>query len=127
MIPRLVNVALGVWLMAAPAILGYSTTSSLANGIDRAIGPFVASAAIIAIWPEVRPVRWVNVFLGLLLAVGVPIVALLTNYPVAGVVSAMVTGVAVAGVATIRGPLDARFGGGWRSIWRSDIDTVEGR
>lgn len=127
MIVRLVNVALGVWLMAAPAVLGYSTTSSLANGIDRTIGPFVVSAAIIAMWPEVRPVRWANLVLGLLLAGGTPIVALLTDYPVAGVVNAIVTGLAIAGAAAVRGPVDARFGGGWRSLWRSDVDTVEGR
>ena len=127
MIPRLVTIALGVWLMAAPAVLGYSTTSALANGVDRTIGPFVASAAIVAIWPEVRPVRWTNLLLGLLLAVGVPVAAILTDYPAAGVVNAVVSGVAIAAVASRRGAVDARFGGGWRSVWRSDVDTVEGR
>lgn len=127
MIPRLVNIALGVWLMAAPAVLGYSTTSALANGIDRTVGPLVVSAAIVAIWPEVRPVRWTNVALGLLLAIGTPIAALLGDLPVAAVVNAVVTGVAVAAAGSVRGEVDARFGGGWRSVWRDDIDTVHGR
>ncbi len=126
MIPRLVNVALGVWLMAAPAVLGYSTTAVVAAKVDRTVGPLVVSAAIIAIWPEIRPMRRVNLVLGLAMVVLPPVLALFIDYPLAAIANGVLVGAAVAGVSLIRGPVDARFGGGWRSVWRSDIDTTGG-
>jgi hypothetical protein len=123
-IPRLINVALGTWLMFAPAVLGYSTTAAVPDGVDRTIGPLVISAAIAAIWPEIRPLRWMNVVLGALLAIAPLILAWFVDYPPAAVVNGIVVGVAIAAAARVRGPVDARFGGGWRSVWRPDIDTT---
>lgn len=124
MIPRLINVVLGTWLMFAPAVLGYSTTAAVPNGLDRTIGPLVVSAAIAAIWPEIRPLRWINVVLGVSLAVAPLLLAWFVDYPAAAVVDQVVVGAAITAAAGVRGPVDARFGGGWRSVWRSDIDTT---
>jgi hypothetical protein len=123
-IPRLVNAALGIWLMAAPAVLGYSTTGSAAGSVDRTVGPLVASTAIAAIWPEIRPLRWVNVVLGGWMVVAPLVLGWFVDYPTVAVVNSIVVGAAVTGAAFVRGPVDARFGGGWRSVWRSDIDTT---
>ena len=124
MIPRLVNVALGVWLMFAPAVLGYSTSSTVANAVDRTIGPLVVSAAIVSIWPEIRPVRRVNTFLGGVLIVLPLVLTLFVDYPLAGIVDGVVVGLAVVAASLVRGPLDARFGGGWRSVWKPELDTT---
>lgn len=124
--PRLVNVALGVWLMVAPAVLGYSTTSQLASSSDRIIGPLVLSTAIAAIWPEIRPLRWVNAVLGVLAVLAPIVLGPIYGWPVAGAMSSIMSGVAILGFAVIRGEVDSRFGGGWRSIWRDDIDTISG-
>jgi hypothetical protein len=64
--PRVVSALLGVWLMAAPALLGYSGTASTS---DRVVGPLVAAIAIIAIWEITRPLRWLGVPFGLWLLV----------------------------------------------------------
>lgn len=125
--PRLVNVAVGAWLMAAPAVFSYSGVSEVAEASDRIVGPLIISAAIVAIWPEVRPVRWANAVFGIWLVVGVPLSALLVDWPIEGIVSSVASGVVVIAMARIRGEVDAEFGGGWRSIWRDDIDTIEGR
>ncbi len=124
--PRLVNAALGVWLMFAPAVLGYSTSDAVASSADRIIGPLVVSAAIAAIWDEIRPLRWVNVALGALLALAPLVLGPFLGWPVAGAVNAMVTGIAVIAFGLIRGDITNEFGGGWRSLWRDDVDTVTG-
>lgn len=124
--PRLVNIAVGIWLMFAPAVLGYSTTSALAEGSDRIIGPLVVSASIAAIWDEIRPLRWVSVGLGVA-AIVLPIVlGPFFGWPIDGAISSVVSGIVIVLAGRIRGPIDNEFGGGWRSIWRDDIDTITG-
>lgn len=126
MLPRLVNAALGVWLMSAPAVLGYVGSSAVAEASDRIIGPLLTSFAIAAIWPEIRPLRWANVGLGALLVVVPPVVWALRDWPLAGLLNSVAVGIVVVLTARIRGPVDAEFGGGWRSVWRDDIDTIHG-
>src|SRR5215207_3520539 len=64
--PRLVNTLVGLWLMAAPAVLDYA---GAARTNDRIVGPLAASFAVIAIWEVTRPLRWANVALGVWLLV----------------------------------------------------------
>lgn len=125
--PRLLNVALGTWLMVAPAVLGYSTTSRVAASSDRIIGPLIVSAAIAAIWPELRPLRWVNVALGVIAVLAPVAVGLFVDWPLTAAVNSVVTGLAVIALGCVRGSIDSEFGGGWRSIWQDDVDTVTGR
>lgn len=126
MIARFVNVLLGLWLMVAPAVLGYTETVPVAAKVDRTIGPLVISFAIMAIWPEIRPVRWVNAVLGGAIVLAPIVLRFAVPYTLAVTVSDIVTGLLIMLVASLRGPVRARFGGGWRSIWRDDIDTVSG-
>lgn len=124
--PRFVSIVVGLWLMFAPAVLGYSGIATVPAASDRIVGPLIVSAGIAAIWPEIRPLRWINVVLGAWLLVGVPVAALFIDWPIEGLVSSIVAGALVITAGRIRGPIDARFGGGWRSVWRDDIDTVTG-
>jgi hypothetical protein len=51
--PRWINVALGVWLVLAPALLGYLDANAWTN--DRLLGVLVALTAGMALWfPKVR-------------------------------------------------------------------------
>ncbi|MGH9857242.1 MAG: SPW repeat domain-containing protein, partial [Acidobacteriota bacterium] len=59
--PQVINALLGVWLMAAPAVLGYDGAGRISNLIA---GPVAATFAIIAIWEVVRPLGKLNVALG---------------------------------------------------------------
>ncbi len=125
--PRLVNATIGVWLMVAPAALGHSTVSPVASASDRILGPLIVSTAIAAIWPEIRPLRWVNVALGGVAVVAPVALGLFHPWPTPAAVNSVVMGVVVIAVALIRGEIDSDFGGGWRSVWRADVDTVTGR
>ncbi len=124
--PRIVNAAIGGWLMAAPAVLGYSTTTPSASTNDRVVGPLVMSAAIIAIWDELRPMRWLNAMLGGWLVLAPAILAPVFGWPIQAVLNSVLSGGSILGLALVRGAITRRFGGGWRSIWRDDIDTITG-
>jgi hypothetical protein len=125
---RLENVALGLWLMFAPEVLGYWTTAPAPGQNDRVVGPLVISFAIAAIWPEVRPLRRLNTLAGAWLAISPAVFAGLftLEVPVAAIVNSVVVGLAIVAVSLDRGEIDARFGGGWRSLWRDDISTIYG-
>lgn len=57
---RLINIALGVWLMLAPWVLGYDFAIARTN--DIWVGILVALAALVALaW---QPARWANTALG---------------------------------------------------------------
>lgn len=107
---RLIGVAAGVWLMAAPSILGYGdgwrTNDSIA-------GTVAVSAAIVAMSEVTRPVRWTNAGVGawLLLA---PLVLDLGPAPMW---HRMLAGLLLLSTALVRGRTLADVGGGWRALW----------
>lgn len=110
---RIINLVIGVWLMAAPAALGYAGTRAADH--DRIVGPILASIACIAIWETTRPLRWVNLVIGgwLVLAPWV------LGFPPAATWNAVLAGAVVAGLSLVRGTLRHRFDGGWSALWRS--------
>jgi len=107
---QIINALLGVWLMAAPAVLHYAGAASIN---DRILGPLAVSCAIIAISEVTRPVRWVNLGLGLWL---------LTAPWVFGaewfvVLHSTIIGLLLALFASVRGRGREQFGGGWAVLW----------
>jgi hypothetical protein len=108
---RLLHIILGVWLMAAPEVLGYPDP---ARTHDRIIGPVAASMAIIAVWQVARSVRWVHLILGgwLVLAPWV------LGYDTAALLHSTAVGALMSGCALVRGKVEQRFGGGWASLWK---------
>lgn len=120
MIFRLIVIAAGVWLVFAPAVLGYDDPAA-AN--DRLVGPAVAGAAFVAIWSVVRPVRWLAAPFGAWMVVA-PF--LLGYHPTSATISSIVTGIVVL-VATPPEPADPeRFGGGWRALVGREQDLSSG-
>lgn len=107
---RLLNAALGVWLMAAPAVLGYGAPASTN---DRLIGPLAASLAIIALWEATRPVRQANTLLGAWLVIA----PLILGYATAPAVNSVLVGLAMVGLSRVRGEVTGRYGGGWSVLW----------
>ncbi|HLT46676.1 MAG TPA: SPW repeat protein [Rubricoccaceae bacterium] len=119
---QVVNALLGVWLMAAPAVLGYGAPAAVN---DRIVGPVAASFAVIAWWQATRPARWVNLPLGLWL-IAAPFV--LGYGATAPLVNSLAVGAALAALSLVRGTVDKRFGGGWRAVWgRRPMHEAEAR
>src|SRR5690242_20603609 len=102
---QVMNALLGIWLMAAPAVLHYAGGASVN---DRIVGPLATACAIIAISEVTRPVRWVNAALGLWLVVAPWIL----GAPYVVVLNSTVVGLLMALCASVRGKITQRFGGG---------------
>ena len=107
---RAVSVAVGIWLMAAPAVLRYSGT--FAADHDRVVGPVLASFACIAMWEITRPLRRVNTLVGAWL-LAAPWVL---GFPPAATANSMAAGAVVVGLSLVRGKLTHDYAGGWRSL-----------
>ncbi len=115
---QLVSAGLGLWLLAAPGVLGYGGG---AGRNDRIVGPVIASVALIALWEVMRPVRWANLPLGLWLVVAPWIV----GYHGAARPLSVLVGAIVAACALAPGTYrPGRFGGGWAALWApADADS----
>ena len=109
---------LGVWLTAAPGVLGLGDP---ARACLHVVGPLVAMFALTAAYQVTRPARWVNLPLGLWL------IASPWALGYAGRVETtwgVVVGLAVTGLSLVRGQLTKRFGGGWSALWRTTAEEV---
>lgn len=107
---QLVNMIIGLWLMAAPGVLGYGRPASTS---DHIVGPLVATFACIAIWEATRPVRWANLPLG----VWVLASPWLLGHPSTGQINSVLCGIAIAVLSSRGGEVRQRFGGGWSVLW----------
>ena len=99
----------GIWLMAAPAVLGYG---GVAANHDRIVGPVVASFACIALWEVTRPLRWLDLAAGLWLIAAPWILGFARD----AAVNSVIAGLAIAALSLVRGKLTHQFGGGWRTL-----------
>lgn len=110
MIARMVTLVTGVWLMFAPAVLGYGDPAA---AHDRIFGPIAASIAFVAIFEVVRPMRWLALPVGIWLIIA-PF--LLGYTDMAAVVSSVLAGVVIAATAPLGGETKQGYGGGWRTL-----------
>lgn len=111
---QIINAILGVWLVAAPAVLGYE---GIAADNDHIVGPVIASFAVISWWESTRVVKLYNIPLGawLLLA---PWVLGYDNS--SSIINDMLVGALVLSLSFVKGKVTETFGGGWSAIWKSD-------
>lgn len=108
---QIVAVALGISLMASPAVLDYGEPAST---VSWTLGPIAASIAFIAAFAVGRPLRWLNVPLGGSLAIA----PWLLDYPTAALVDAIVVGLALVVLSLVTRPSKDEYGGGWASLFR---------
>jgi hypothetical protein len=107
---QVVGTLVGLALMAAPAVLGYA--DALAADVHRTVGPLVASFAVMAFWPVLRDLRWVNPPLVAALVVA-PLVG---GHPAAATVVAAIATLAVVATSPFGGPDPHQRGTGWRGL-----------
>jgi hypothetical protein len=106
---QVVNALVGIWLMVSPSVLGYGDP---ARTNDWIVGPMAASLGVIAVSQVTRGLRWGVLPLGVwqLLA------PWLLGFGTTATVDATLTGVILIACSLLGGQVDARFGGGWRSL-----------
>ncbi len=109
MIAQLLAVATGLWLMAAPAVIGYGAPAAT---IDRLLGPLAATIGAVAVCQSMRIVRLWNLPLGVALLAA----PLLLVYPAPAALNDFFCGCMLIVCSRIQGRLTHRFGGGWASL-----------
>jgi hypothetical protein len=107
---QLVGFAVGVWLTASPDVLGSTGPARVTANV---LGPLAAMFALIATFEVTRPVRWLNLLVGVWLVFA----PWGYGYPPAEVVNSTAAGLALAATALVRGRRTESFGGGWRVLW----------
>lgn len=112
---QLAAAALGLWLMAAPAVLGYTGAAAV---MDRIAGPIIAALAIIAVSECTRDLRWANVAVASILIFS----PLWFDYAPAATLNTVATGMAVVVVSSLKSRVRSSFGGGWRVLLRGGGD-----
>ena len=110
---RILSTIAGLWLMAAPYVLG---VDKIAADNDHIIGPVIASFAIISFSQCTTVALKFNLPLGLWLLLA-PWVLGYENNSV--IVNDMATGVIVILFSLVKIKKTKRFGGGWKAIWKS--------
>lgn len=100
----LLSSALGMWLMAAPAVLGISGTAADSNHL---IGALVVTWAVIAFGEVARPVRWLNIPMGAWLLVSPWLLSGQTDWSRWNDAAA---GALLIALAVHRGRIEHRFG-----------------
>ena len=106
----LASIAVGLWVMASPDVLGFA---GLAADVAHLGGALAVTVAAVAMAEPLRAGRLVNVATGLALA-GIP---WFTEAPAAALVSASLTGVAIAILSLWRGPVREQYGT-WQGLIR---------
>lgn len=105
----------GIWLIIAPAALGYG---GAARTVDRVVGPLVAGCAIVALWPAMRALGRLNVIFGLALLIAPwPL-----GFPAVAAANTALVGAAVVALALASPPARERVGGGWLALRRYTTD-----
>jgi hypothetical protein len=110
--PRIINIVLGVWLMAAPGILGYDGAG---RTNDVIVGAVSATSAIVSLSEVMRPIRWVNVAMGASLLVA----PMYLGFDYGAAWHRLFVGLLMLSSALVRGRIESRFGGGWSAVWRA--------
>ncbi len=114
MIWQILSAALGVWLMAAPAVLGHAGTTL--GDLDRIVGPAVAAVSFVAAAQITRSIRWLNVP-----AAGVLVIAAwFVDAPLASVLNSAGTALLVLALTPWGSPDQTRYGNGWTTLWRTE-------
>lgn len=109
--PRLINTAVGIWLMAAPAVLGYEESAAEIN--DRIVGPLVVTFAFVAIWDVIRPLRKINFMLGVWLLAAPAVL----QYSFVNILNSFICGILIIIFSSVKGRQKHMYDGGWSMVW----------
>lgn len=111
---RLINTALGLWLMIAPGIFQYSPAAS-DNG--HIAGPIIVTFSVVAIWEATRLVRKWNFPIAIWLLAAPWILGYENSI---AIISDMGVGVLVLIFSSVKGKTERNYGGGWSVLWKNE-------
>ena len=108
---QIINIVIGIGLMAAPAIVGFDKVASNNNHI---VGPLVITFAVVSLWEINRNVRWFNIVTGAWLILSPFIIGFGASAQAIDIAG----GIAVILFSLHKGKIKNKYGGGWRSLFQ---------
>jgi hypothetical protein len=109
---QILNMILGLWLMAAPDIIGYS---GRAADNDNIIGPVIASFSIIALSGCTRSISMYNLPLGIWLFLAPWFLGYEDR---SATFNDMAVGFLITGFSFFKRKTNKQYGGGWSALWK---------
>ena len=119
---RFINIAVGIWVMAAPTVL--QVDSNGASNNNHITGPIIVTFATIAINEATRPCRWIVFVAGLWLVFAPFVIGHWSSEPM-GAGSDIASGCVCMVFALVRGKIEGKYAGGWSMLWRDSKAEVE--
>ena len=116
----IINILLGLWVMASPAVLALSGSAADINYIA---GPLIVTFGVIALWDINRSVRYTNVPIGLWLVIS----AFVLPFHGPAVWSNIVAGILVAALSLVPAAPKKQFGGGWKSLFEEEPEHMRAK
>lgn len=117
-IRHLIGAAIGLWLMATPAAIGFAGYS---RADMRVVGPIIFTLSILAVWPATRWFARLNAFAGFWLMIG----SILLEAPLLLLLPNIVLGAAIVALAVFPGDNARQVGDGWIGILGPGSDVPE--
>jgi hypothetical protein len=105
----LMGIALGIWLMASPAVLNYTGAARISALV---VGPIAASVSWIALSEVTRSLRRIDAVLGLWLIVA----GLILQQPIGTRINSIIVGLLLGVVALLPTRISGSYGGGWKTL-----------
>ncbi len=109
---QIINVLIGIWLMASPSILNYNDSAADSNHI---VAPIIATIATVACWEATRGIGKLNILFGVWMLVAPLIIGYINPYHI---INNMACGSVVILLATMRGKIKGHYGEGWNIFKR---------
>lgn len=115
---QLLNMLLGIWLMAAPQLLHYK---GIAADNDHILGPVVSTFAIIALSGCTRAVARYNIILGAWLFLAPWLLGYEKGITI---INDAVVGFLVTVFSFFKRKTNHHFGSGWSGVWKRNASQL---
>ena len=112
MLPGVLNMIAGLWLMISPSLLEYSSKDS--NNV-YVTGVIVISMAIISTTESLRNIRWVNFLAGLWLLSSIWMFGMVNR---SEMLNNTLMGIVIVLFSLLKGKIKNEYGGGWGSLFK---------
>lgn len=108
------NILLGLWLMVAPALLGFDAAAS-DNG--HIAGPLIVTFSTIALWEATSAVTKWNLPIAIWLLAAPWVLGYDMWLPTA---NDMISGALILTLSLQKRTIKKRYGGGWSALWNKE-------
>lgn len=115
---QMINALIGLIIIISPGILEFTKTET---NINHILGPIVFTFAVISWWECNRNVRLLNVAAGACLIIG----SFLFKFQQDAFLVDVIAGVLLILFSLVKGKVEQKFGGGWRSLFMDNPVHVQ--